>query len=64
VLLVAMTLGGGCATVRPHQREDLARRTMIEDRAPGERRFDQHARGSREGADGGTGEAGGGCGCN
>ena len=52
------------ARCKPWQREDLARRAMIEDREPGEARFEQHARGSREGADGGTGEAGGGCGCN
>jgi hypothetical protein len=37
---------------------------MVSDRDAGESRFEQHARGSREGADGGTGEAGGGCGCN
>jgi hypothetical protein len=53
-----------CVTVKPYQREDLSRRAMIDDKDPGEARFEQHARGSREGADGGTGEAGGGCGCN
>jgi hypothetical protein len=58
------TLAGGCARVKPWQREDLARRSMVEDRERGEQRFEQHQRGSREGADGGTGEAGGGCGCN
>ena len=58
------TLGGGCARVRPWQREDLARRSMVEDRERGEQRFEQHQRGSREGADGGTGQPGGGCGCN
>jgi hypothetical protein len=63
-LVVAATLAGGCARVKPWQREDLARRTMVADREPGETRFEQHARGSREGADGGTGHAGGGCGCN
>lgn len=63
-VIVCATALGGCARVKPWQREDLARRTMIEDRPPGERRFEQHARGSREGADGGSGEAGGGCGCN
>lgn len=55
---------GGCATVRPHEREYLSRRGMVSDRDPGERRFEQHQTGSREGADGGTGEPGGGCGCN
>jgi hypothetical protein len=37
---------------------------MTADRDAGERRFGQHVTGSREGADGGTGEPGGGCGCN
>lgn len=54
----------GCAVVRPHERQNLARRTMTEDRQVGHRRFQQHQTGSREGADGGTGEPGGGCGCN
>jgi hypothetical protein len=53
-----------CARVKPYERENLSKRSMTADREPGERRFEQHARGSREGADGGTGEAGGGCGCN
>ena len=69
VLAMALTLGLGalsvsCVRVKPYQRENLSKRQMVEDRAAGERRFDQHARGSREGSDGGTGEAGGGCGCN
>jgi hypothetical protein len=64
VALAAASLAPACARVKPYQREHLARRTMVSDRQPGEARFDQHARGSREGADGGTGEAGGGCGCN
>jgi hypothetical protein len=62
---LAVGLGlGACVRVKPYQREHHARRTMVDDREPGEARFDQHARGSREGADGGSGEAGGGCGCN
>jgi hypothetical protein len=54
----------GCVVVRAHQRESLAKRSMTNDRDPGEARFQQHATGSREGADGGTGQPGGGCGCN
>jgi len=54
----------GCAAVRPHERQDLARRSMTADRGKGEVRSDQHRAGSREGAEGGTGEPGGGCGCN
>jgi len=64
-LAVAAALSvAACARVKPYQREHLARRAMVSDEQPGEARFQQHARGSREGADGGTGEAGGGCGCN
>ena len=62
--LAAALLAPACARVKPYQREHLARRTMVSDRQPGESRFHQHTQGSREGADGGTGEAGGGCGCN
>jgi hypothetical protein len=54
----------GCVRVRAHQRGNLAKRSMTQDRDSGESRFSQHERGSREGADGGTGEPGGGCGCN
>jgi hypothetical protein len=60
-LLLAVS---GCVGVKPYQREYLARRHMIRYRDEGETRFEQHARGAREGSDGGTGEAGGGCGCN
>ena len=63
-LCCCLGLATGCAVVRPHERQNLARRTMTEDRAPGQSRFLQHETGSREGADGGTGEPGGGCGCN
>ena len=66
--VVSVTLilssAAGCAAVKPHEREHLARRSMTEDRESGERRFRQHQTGAREGADGGTGEPGGGCGCN
>jgi uncharacterized protein DUF4266 len=57
-------LGGGCVVVKAHQRGNLAKRAMTDDRQVGEARFDQHRAGSREGATGGTGEPGGGCGCN
>ena len=63
VVLVVTSLAG-CAMVRSHERQNLARRSMTTDRDPGETRFTQHKTGSREGADGGTGEPGGGCGCN
>jgi len=59
-----LALTSSCVRVKPYERENLSRRSMVQDREAGERRFEQHARGSREGSDGGTGEAGGGCGCN
>lgn len=63
-LFLALTAASGCVRVRPHEREFLARPAMVNDRDPGQMRFSQHQHGSREGADGGTGEPGGGCGCN
>jgi len=62
--LLLSTALTGCAVVKPHERENLARRAMIEDRERGEIRFEQHQQGAREGAEGGTREPGGGCGCN
>jgi hypothetical protein len=64
VLAASLAASAGCARVKPWQREDLARRTMVEDQEAGEARFGEHSRGSREGAEGGSGRAGGGCGCN
>ncbi|MGE0549597.1 MAG: DUF4266 domain-containing protein [Kofleriaceae bacterium] len=63
-IIVALGLGSGCVVVKAHQRGHLAKRAMTNDRDPGEARFGQHTTGSREGADGGTGQPGGGCGCN
>jgi hypothetical protein len=50
--------------VQPWQREYLAKRAMRFDADPLEDRFRQHWYGSREGADLGFGQPGGGCGCN
>ncbi|MFT3692515.1 MAG: DUF4266 domain-containing protein [Kofleriaceae bacterium] len=66
-LLVVLLLSGGlggCVVVRAHQRENLAKRAMTNDRDAGESRFSAHERGAREAAEGGTGQPGGGCGCN
>jgi Domain of unknown function (DUF4266) len=62
--VACVILTSACAVVRPHERENLARDAMVRDRGPGEARFRQHQTGAREGSDGGTGEPGGGCGCN
>jgi hypothetical protein len=68
VLLMGLGIGliggAGCVVVQAHQRGHLAKRAMTDDRDPGEARFLGHERGSREGAEGGTGQPGGGCGCN
>jgi hypothetical protein len=68
---LALTLGAagcatapGLATVKPHQRELLADRIMNLDGDAQERAADQHMMSNREGAVGGSGTAGGGCGCN
>jgi hypothetical protein len=70
--VVALTLafalaGAGCAhkpPVAPWQREYLAKPALRFDGDPQEARFRQHMFGSREGADLGYGQPGGGCGCN
>ena len=58
----------GCAaskwTVRPHQRELLADRIMLLDAIGQEQSAEQHILENREGAIGGNGTTGGGCGCN
>jgi len=50
--------------VRAHQRELLADRIMSMEGNAQERAADEHVLSNREGAVGGTGTAGGGCGCN
>ncbi len=61
VLALAAT---GCVRVRAHERGTLSKRSMTNDVDGGEGRFKSHERGAREGADGGTNQPGGGCGCN
>jgi len=63
-LLFLLATGASCVVVRAHEREHLAKRAMTNDRDEGEIRFKEHERGSREGANGGAGQPGGGCGCN
>lgn len=71
--LLALVLGGvtagGCGgqkswLVKPHQRGLLADRIMRLDSNAQERKADQHVFQYREGAIGGDGTTGGGCGCN
>jgi hypothetical protein len=67
VLLCALFFAvSGCGAVKPWERGALAHRTM--DSKAGDRycseSFLGHTYDVREGASGGTGKAGGGCGCN
>ena len=64
LVLGALTLLGGCVRVRPWQREYLSRHSLNFSSERSETRFKQHMWEAREGARGGTGESGGGCGCN
>ena len=66
LLLTCATAAGGCGHlgVKAHQRELLADRTMRLDGNAQERAADEHVLSNREGAIGGTGTSGGGCGCN
>ena len=68
VALLATAFGAlaGCAhpPVKPWQREHLAKRAMRFDADPIESRFRSHMTGSREAAQGGDEQLGGGCGCN
>jgi len=66
ILIVA---AAGCGhsrawLVKPHQRAYLADRLMRLDGDAQQKRADQHVLVYREGAVGGDGTAGGGCGCN
>jgi hypothetical protein len=54
----------GCVTVKPQQRATLADPSMRFDDDARARAQMQHALDNREGAYGGNGVAGGGCGCN
>ena len=57
-------LASGCATVAPYERETLSRADMELDRDEALGRAEGHATEVREGASGGLGAGGGGCGCN
>jgi len=53
----------GCATVEPWQRARLANPCMVFDSNGAQLTFDTHWQTAREGAAGGFGIQGGGCGC-
>ncbi len=66
VLVVAAALLAGCGrfAVRPSEKEHLADRTMRFDSDRQEQAAEDHVQSNREGAAGGRGTSGGGCGCN
>ena len=65
-LLLLAGAGAGCGryAVRADEKEFLADRIMQADFDEMETANDQHVLSNREGAQGGYGAAGGGCGCN
>lgn len=64
VAATAAMTGCGHVGVKAHQRELLADRIMKLDGNAQEQAADEHILSNREGAIGGTGTSGGGCGCN
>ena len=63
-VFLALCAATGCATVKPYEREYLSRPSMDLEREATEAKFYTHVLDAREGATGGLGTAGGGCGCN
>ena len=63
-VVLALCAAAGCATVKPYEREYLSRPSMDLQREATEGKFYSHVLDAREGATGGVGTAGGGCGCN
>jgi hypothetical protein len=64
IALAALVASTGCATVAPQQRGILADPTMQFEAEARHEAALRHAIDNREGSMGGTGVAGGGCGCN
>ena len=66
IMLITLLVLNGCTLepVRPWERDLLAQPEMQLVTDPIENYFDEHIRFSKEGAFGGQGAGGGGCGCN
>jgi len=65
--VLALSALGGCTLqpwVKPYEREHIADPIMSFTRNPASNAYMQHVFETREGARGGTGAVGGGCGCN
>lgn len=64
LVLASLVLASGCVRVKPHQRARLAQPDMVLDDDADLAAGSAHATEYREGAAGGFGAGGGGCGCN
>ena len=64
LLMLAVSMLPACVSVAPYQRGLLTRPAMSTDFEANETSFRAHVHDSREGATGGFGSTGGGCGCN
>ena len=64
LLILGAAFLGGCANVKPWERERLSRAGMQIDPEPLISACDDHIYFSREASKGGRGFGGGGCGCN
>jgi hypothetical protein len=64
IVLLSCIAACGRQAVRASEKEFLADRVMVFDQDPAETATDDHIRSNREGAAGGHGAGGGGCGCN
>lgn len=64
LLLGALLIGSACSSVRPWQRERLAKPKMQLASDPLASELEQHVYEYREGSAGGYGASGAGCGCN
>ena len=64
LLSLPLNILAACATVEPYERDALARPDMALEDNPDLAPAEEHALAVREGASGGLGVGGGGCGCN
>jgi Domain of unknown function (DUF4266) len=63
-MIAALLLIGGCATVKPWDRDLLAQKSMSFNATPMLQAIDEHIYFSKEASMGGIDVGGGGCGCN
>lgn len=64
LLLLLSLSAGSCALVKPWERGTLSDNCMKPSPDPEEAKLEQHFFAYREGSAGGSGDSGGGCGCN